>query len=98
VETRAELEEGGHAPAGGHAAAGRADDGAHDLEQGGLAGAVVAHETHGLVEAHVHAHVVEGVELLHPRARGVQHAVLNRGVPVKFEDLGNVLNADDFRH
>ena len=25
-------------------------------------------------------------------------SVLDRGVPVKFEDLGNVLNADDFRH
>ena len=98
VETGTKFEQGGHAPAGRHTTTGRADDRPHDLEEGGLAGAVVAHETHGFVEGHVHAHVVKGAELFHPCARGVQHAVLDRGIPMKFKNLGNVLNADDFRH
>ena len=66
VESGADLEQGPHAAAEPRLAFGRRGDPGEDLEQGALAGAVVADDAHRLASLDLEAHVAQRPELLGP--------------------------------
>ena len=68
VEARAELDEGGDPPVHREAAAGGLGDAGHELQQGRLAGAVLADDAEGRALRHLEGDAVErGERLLRPQ-------------------------------
>jgi hypothetical protein len=71
VEARADLEHAGHAPAQQGPALGGRGDARQNLEQGGLARAVLADDAHDLPGGHLEAHVAQGPEMVLGGVRAV---------------------------
>ena len=95
MEARADLQHGGHAPAGGDGAGVGGQDLGDALEQGGLARSVVPHEPEGLALGDVEGDVLQRPEVLVDAAAALQDGALEGlvAVVVDPEALGDILDA-----
>ena len=90
VEADAELNEGGDAAMGDDPALGRFQDAGDDLQQGTLAGAVVAEQAQGLARLDAQVDVVQGQEML----AALAFALVKEGEEAGLEAHGAVMAED----
>ena len=98
VETGAQLQQGGDAPARHHAPGGGLQNAADNLQQGALAAPVGSHQAQGLALFELEPDVAQGPEIGVERAAAGQQLAQPVGrAPVQPVQFGDVLNEDQLR-